>query len=128
MRLHLPASHGESAAGIARRAAPPGDEDLALVVTELVSNAVRHAGGDILLVIEDTGGMRRVEVWDTSSQPPRMQAGALDAESGRGLLLVDTLSRTWGWSASRGTGPWAKTVFAEMTAPRAAAAPNGVLQ
>ena len=124
MRVHLPASYGTSAPGIARHAAS-GDEDTALVVTELVSNAVRHAGGDILLVIEDTGAARRVEVWDTSTVPPRMQDGSLDAESGRGLMLVDALSRTWGWSASHGTGPWAKMVFAEMPAPQAASAPDG---
>jgi hypothetical protein len=124
MQLHLPASHGTSAPGIARRAAPR-DEDMALVVTELVSNAVRHAGGDILLVIEDTGAARRVEVWDTSTRPPQMQVGSMDAESGRGLVLVDTLSRTWGWSAGHGTGPWAKMVFAEIPAAQAATAPDG---
>ena len=117
MRVHLPASCGQAAPGIARQAAP-GDEDMALVVTELVSNAVRHAGGDILLVIDDLGGAWRVEVWDTSSDPPRMQPGSLDAESGRGLLLVDTLSTTWGWSAGCGPQPWAKVVFAEMKASR----------
>ena len=124
MRVNLPASYGTSAPGIARRSAPPG-EDMALVVTELVSNAVRHAGGDILLVIEDTGAARRVEVWDTSANPPRMGVGSLDAESGRGLMLIDALSRTWGWSASHGTGPWAKMVFAEMPVPQAATAPDG---
>jgi anti-sigma regulatory factor (Ser/Thr protein kinase) len=98
---------------------------MALVVTELVSNAVRHAGGDILLVIEDTPAARRVEVWDTSTVPPRMQDGSLDGESGRGLMLVDALSRTWGWTASRSTGPWAKVVFAEMPVPQAASVPDG---
>jgi hypothetical protein len=128
MRLLLPASYGELAPAIARQAAPPGD-DLALVVGELVGNAVRHAGGDILLVIEDVGGAWRVEVRDTSADPPRMQPGSLDAESGRGLLLVDALSTTWGWSACQGGGPWAKVVFAELAAPvqatsRAAAEPE----
>lgn len=127
MRVHLPASYGTRAPGIARQAAP-GDEDMALVVTELVSNAVRHAGGDILLVIEDTGTARRVEVWDTSSIPPRMQADSPDAESGRGLVLVDTLSMTWGWSANHGTEPWAKVVFAEMAALQGATAPSGGLR
>lgn len=124
MRVHLPACYGTQAPGIARRAAPCG-EDMALVVTELVSNAVRHAGGDILLVIEDTGSARRVEVWDTSSIPPRMRADPPDAESGRGLLLVDSLSTTWGWSAGHGAQPWAKVVFAEMAAPQAVTAPGG---
>jgi hypothetical protein len=120
MRVHLPASYGQQAPGIARQAAP-SDPDMALVVTELVSNAVRHVGGDILLVIDDIGGVWRVEVWDTSSDPPRMQANSLEVESGRGLLLVDTLSTTWGWSTGRGAEPWAKVVFAEMAAPHAAA-------
>jgi anti-sigma regulatory factor (Ser/Thr protein kinase) len=124
MRVHLPASYGTSAPGIARRATS-GDEDMALVVTELVSNAVRHAGGDILLVIEDTGAARRVEVWDTSTVPPRIQDGSLDGESGRGLMLVNALSQTWGWTASDGTGPWAKMVFAEMAAFQSAGGPDG---
>jgi hypothetical protein len=123
MRVHLPASYGQAAPGIARQAAPR-DEDMALVITELVSNAVRHAGGDILLVINDTGGAWRVEVWDTSSDPPRMQASSLDAESRRGLLLVDTLSTTWGWKAGAREQPWAKVVFAEMPAPSTCAAPG----
>ncbi len=54
-----------------------------------------------------------------------MQADSLDAESGRGLLPVDTLSTTWGWSAEGGTQPWAKVVFAEMAAPQAATATGG---
>jgi two-component sensor histidine kinase len=91
---------------------------MALVVTELVSNAMRHVGGDILLVINEAGGAWRVEVWDTSADPPRMQPSSLEAESGRGLLLVDTLSTTWGWSADSGEHPWAKVVFAELAAPR----------
>lgn len=115
MRLHLPASYGTAAARVARRAVPGDDEDLALVVTELVSNAVRHAGGDILLVIKDTDSTRRIEVWDTSVMPPRIRHAPASAECGRGLTLVDALSRTWGWTAGDGAGPWAKAVFAEMT-------------
>ena len=119
MQLHLPASYGAQAPGIVRRTVAC-DEDMALVVTELVSNGLRHAGGDVLVVIVESSATRRVEVWDTSSEPPRMQVGSLDAESGRGLLLVDTLAATWGWSVSHGTPPWAKVVYAEMAAPQAA--------
>jgi len=37
-----------------------------------------------------------VQVWDGNGRMPRRQEAGLDAEHGRGLLLVETLSTAWG--------------------------------
>jgi anti-sigma regulatory factor (Ser/Thr protein kinase) len=74
-----------------------GAEDtLALLSTELVANAVRHGDGDIDILVRVADEVVRVEVRDSSRSVPRM--GRLDGEdeSGRGLALVDALSRAWG--------------------------------
>ena len=87
--------------------------DTELVVTELVANAVRHAGTEITVRLEllvGTPGGVRAEVSDSSTRPVRPRhANALE-ESGRGLFLVDVLSSRWGADAS-GEG---KTVWAEI--------------
>jgi hypothetical protein len=36
-------------------------------------------------------------VEDTSTAPPKLQPDSVDAEGGRGLVLVDTLAADWGW-------------------------------
>jgi anti-sigma regulatory factor (Ser/Thr protein kinase) len=80
---------------------------VALIVVELVSNAVRHAGGctavDLL-----ADGQTIVAVTDRSSVRPRLQ-GSGD-EGGRGLLIVDALCTRWG-TRGHGTG---KQVWAEL--------------
>jgi anti-sigma regulatory factor (Ser/Thr protein kinase) len=87
--------------------------DAELVVTELVANAVRHAGTEItvrLAVLAGTPGGVRAEVSDCSTRPVRPRhAGALE-ESGRGLFLVDTLSSRWGAEATTE----GKTVWVEI--------------
>ena len=39
-----------------------------------------------------------VLVEDASAAPPELQPDSVDAESGRGLVLVDTLAESWGWN------------------------------
>lgn len=74
-------------------------DDAELVTSELVTNAVRHApcpeigftatyGEELLLI----------QVHDGSANPPALRNGSAgDAESGRGLSLVRSLTRDWGW-------------------------------
>ena len=83
-----------------------------LVVTELVTNAIRHAEAPIRLrLIRDRTLI--CEVSDGSSTAPHIrQAGALD-EGGRGLLLVSQLTQRWG---SRQT-QHGKTIWAEQAIP-----------
>jgi anti-sigma regulatory factor (Ser/Thr protein kinase) len=85
-------------------------EDVALVVSELVTNAVVHGDGDITLNVTVALDSVRVEVGDREPELPDRLVAALDAESGRGLLLVSRIARDWGVRAA-GTG---KVVWAEM--------------
>ncbi|MHB8438998.1 MAG: ATP-binding protein [Acidimicrobiales bacterium] len=95
---------------------PPVPADAAaLVVSELVSNAVRHTGADstVELTVETRSGAVRIEVLDHDPRPP-LPAGtapAVDDECGRGLVIVDQVSRQWGWFAVEGNG---KTVWCDL--------------
>lgn len=87
-------------------------EDLDLVVSELTSNALRHAGalGDISLGLRDQ--VVRVAVCDLQDRPPTLRSPRSDQDSGRGLLLVDALTRQW--SVDHHVEPRGKSVWAEL--------------
>ena len=76
----------------------PVDEDVAiLLASELVTNAVTHqAGRTVTLALTCSPGQLRVDVHDTSRALPVLAPAPVDAETGRGLMLVDTLSDEWG--------------------------------
>ena len=76
----------------------PVDPDVAVLLTsELVTNAIRHeTGGTITLAVTCSGDQLRVEVHDTSCFVPVPVDAAPDAETGRGLMLVESLSAEWG--------------------------------
>ncbi|MCU1590728.1 MAG: protein serine/threonine phosphatase with GAF(s) sensor(s) [Frankiales bacterium] len=77
-------------------AGEPG-QTAALLLTELVSNAVRFAGGDLLVRAGVHSDLLLVEVCDTSERmPTSLAAPNPDAESGRGMLLVSELADRWG--------------------------------
>lgn len=82
----------------ARLAAAPATiaEDAALVVTELVSNAVLHASGPITLSVLADESMVRLEVGDASPVPPVLREYGTVASTGRGLTLVARLAARWG--------------------------------
>jgi anti-sigma regulatory factor (Ser/Thr protein kinase) len=119
-RLHARAVVGEWAmADIA--------DDVALVVSELVTNAVVASTGlDGRPKYEDTSAglpvvhLRMssdhvrlvIEVWDKSPQAPEARQPKPGAENGRGLLLVEALSERWGHEQVPG---WpGKVVWAEL--------------
>ena len=87
-------------------------EDLALVVTELVANAVRHAGTDIIVSVVEIDHGIRLEVRDGSTRPLRPRAALSSDEGGRGLLLVDALSHRYGVVGE----PDGKRVWVELLA------------
>jgi signal transduction histidine kinase len=96
--------------------ADPGvhaDPDIVLLlVSELVSNAVQHAGGTLEVSAREVGSTLRVEVRDGSSALPRVHDHSVDATSGRGLQMVDRLADRWGAEpAGPGLG---KTVWFEI--------------
>ncbi|MFB7496802.1 ATP-binding protein [Streptomyces sp. NPDC056161] len=92
----------------------------ALLVSELVTNALRHATGPIGVRLvrraalgTALGAALRVEVSDPLPDPPRERVARPDDESGRGLQLVANSSRRWGTRpADKG-----KTVWFELSAP-----------
>lgn len=73
-------------------------DDAELVVTELVTNAVRHGGPGVDLWVRrlSAGGLRLEVVDGRSGAPPTVQRPDDDAEGGRGLLIVQALARRWG--------------------------------
>ncbi|WP_112470138.1 SpoIIE family protein phosphatase [Streptomyces triticisoli] len=93
-------------------------EDAVIVVSELVTNAVVHAGTDVELTcrLEPETGACVIEVCDHHpSRTPRDHGGEAayePAEYGRGLRLVEALSEAWGITYRTG----AKTVWARLPA------------
>ncbi|MBO3738021.1 ATP-binding protein [Actinoplanes flavus] len=65
----------------------------AVVVSELVTNAVRHGGGLVELSIEAHGGRVTVAVADGSSVVPRRRDP--DGVGGRGIALIEAFSNGW---------------------------------
>lgn len=89
------------------RASP---DDLLLVLSELVENARRHASGAIEVTLRRVGDGVRTEVSDESTVPPRRVEADQTRAGGRGMLIVDTLSLSWGVEVTDG----GKTVWAEL--------------
>jgi anti-sigma regulatory factor (Ser/Thr protein kinase) len=71
-------------------------ETVELLVSELVTNAIQHAGGEVRLRLQRDGDRLLCEVCDHTRTPPELQALSATAECGRGILLVSELSRRWG--------------------------------
>jgi len=77
-----------------------GRDDLsttgALLVTELVTNAILHARTMVQVCLERRDEIVRVEVHDGSPVRPALRDHGLDATTGRGLNLVARLAAAWG--------------------------------
>lgn len=100
-----------------------------LLVSELVTNAVHVSqllGGrpPVRLWLHSEGTRVLIMAGDASPGPPLQVQPAVDAESGRGLLLVDALAAEWGWYRVEGgkvcwcvvaaPEPLARTVHQEL--------------
>jgi anti-sigma regulatory factor (Ser/Thr protein kinase) len=81
----------------------PVDPGVAVLLTsELVTNAIRHEAGDtIVLAITCSCEELRVDVHDTCCALPMPVDAPADAEAGRGLMLVTSLSAEWGTYRTR---------------------------
>lgn len=96
-------------------------DDAVLLTSELMSNAVLHARTDVRLTVRSQeDGTLRVEVADENPRLPISVAPPDEAQSGRGLWLVETLASAWGVERL----PEGKTVWFELGAFRPAAAPE----
>jgi len=67
-----------------------------LLASELVTNALLYARGDISLHISESEDWYRIGVWDASPVEVHRRHVGLDATSGRGLALVERLAQSWG--------------------------------
>lgn len=95
--------------------APQVREDAVLVLSELVSNAVKHAvplpGGDITVGWQMDDERLLIEITDGGSGTrPHASVAVLSALGGRGLDLVRTVSSQWGVTEDADT----VTVWAEV--------------
>ncbi|MFF1678403.1 ATP-binding protein [Streptomyces sp. NPDC058256] len=78
-------------------------DDLLLIVSELVTNALEHGDGEtIRLTLSWSCGLVHLRVVDGSEKRPAMKCPAPEAENGRGLLIVGAIAlvRTGKWGVS----------------------------
>jgi len=87
-------------------------EVVSLLTSELVANAVLHAGTPLELHLGVVGRRIRVQVRDRSAANASPRHDGAEATGGRGLRLVERLSDDWG-VAEEGDG---KTVWFALTA------------
>ncbi|MFD5659862.1 ATP-binding protein [Streptomyces hirsutus] len=81
-------------------------ETAELLLTELATNALRHAHGlDIGIRVQLQGDHLMIEVEDGSPLRPMPRCAGPDDENGRGLFLIDALAKAWGVSDD-GTTTW----------------------
>jgi anti-sigma regulatory factor (Ser/Thr protein kinase) len=102
-------------------------ETTELLLSEFVTNAVQARWAmvnDMPVNVRLSVNLARllIEVWDGNIQPPvphvlENEIPALDAESGRGLFLVETLSERWGWYPT--WNPEGKVTWCEISVPPA---------
>jgi anti-sigma regulatory factor (Ser/Thr protein kinase) len=93
-------------------AACPADTvtTVALLVTELVTNAILHARTPLHLTVEIRSGRVRIAVEDESADRPALRHYDPDAVTGRGLALVQQLASSWGVEPT----PSGKSVWCEV--------------
>jgi anti-sigma regulatory factor (Ser/Thr protein kinase) len=97
-----------------------GLADAELLLSELVTNSVHAARVTCMPVkvrLSANSARILIEVWDGNLQPPvphglEKEVPALNAEGGRGLFLVETLSERWGWYPTR--NPEGKVTWCEI--------------
>jgi Histidine kinase-like ATPase domain len=106
-----------------------------LLASELVTNATRQTGrvdgpptphptetvAVLGVRISLRGRAVRLEVWDNDPRPATLATPSPEDESGRGLLLVDTLSRAWG---NRPSALGGKVVWCEVPRDGVVVAPK----
>jgi anti-sigma regulatory factor (Ser/Thr protein kinase) len=84
-----------------------------LLVSELVRNAVEHAGTACTLTLVEAHGCLRIEVADASPVLPQRRRPAPMDLTGRGLLVVDSVADNWGAEPDAE----GKIVFCELDVP-----------
>ena len=75
-------------------------ESIALMVSELATNSIRHAGTGFRVRVDRTPAEVRVEVIDRGGGAPTLRSPVPSEPSGRGLLIVENFADSWGVRAS----------------------------
>ena len=92
-------------------------DDTEVVTSEIVTNAIMHgspAGLAVLLEVAVADSAVRVSVLDYSDRVPVLrELPPDDAQSGRGLHLIDSLAKSWGYHSCHPDG-FTKVVWAEL--------------
>jgi anti-sigma regulatory factor (Ser/Thr protein kinase) len=88
-------------------------ETAVLLLSELVTNAVRHAHGAVRVSITLAGERLRAAVRDESPDPPEPREA--DESGGRGMQLLQGMAQRWGVRQHRDDG---KTVWFELDSRR----------
>lgn len=81
-----------------------------LLTSEVVTNALIHTTGVVTLSIQCKPGWVRIEVSDESNKEPQHKKVELTSTGGRGIELVDTISKDWGVNSHHD----GKTVWFEL--------------
>lgn len=71
-------------------------DTLALLVSEVTTNALVHGTGQVQVQVSTAGQVLRVEVYDDSPRMPEPRAAGVLEEGGRGLSLLASLAQDWG--------------------------------
>lgn len=84
-------------------------ERLALIASELVTNAVQHGRTKVSIELSATEGSVRIEVFDQGVGRPTFIKSDLAIPGGLGLPIVEALAASWGvTSGNDGKGVWAE--------------------
>ncbi|RDG36064.1 ATP-binding protein [Streptomyces corynorhini] len=90
----------------------------ALIMSELVANAVRHTPCSSIRLMVGRPNARWVRIAVVDRAPsllPELSLVDADEESGRGLLLIDAIADRWGYDLhGNGRSVWGKEVWVEI--------------
>ncbi|MER7008962.1 SpoIIE family protein phosphatase [Dactylosporangium sp. NPDC000555] len=89
-------------------------DDALLLLDEVITNAIQHTVGAVVVRLELGPRRLRVSVADRSDRLPNPRAAGADSENGRGLLIVASLSTAWGTQPNPAGG---KEVWFEIARP-----------
>jgi anti-sigma regulatory factor (Ser/Thr protein kinase) len=71
-------------------------DDVALAMTELVSNSIEYGSGPVMVDLVTEDQLLRLDVGDCSEDMPRQPPARRGTVRGRGLLILDELTTNWG--------------------------------
>lgn len=87
-----------------------------LLITELVTNALRHGSGPVTMTAVKGACGLRISVRDDEERLPRKRSLDVHDLGGRGLQIVDALAAAWGVTTVP-VSKSGKTVWCELTSP-----------